>query len=119
MTISYTIQLFCSLDINECETNEGGCEHICNNTMGSFECLCQQGFNLADDGLQCNGKTNFFIMHMVDVIVSIISCSDVDECLSSDRGGCEQSCINLQGSYECSCQQGYVLERNGSNCNGE
>ena len=55
MTISYTIQLFCSLDINECETNEGGCEHICNNTMGSFECLCQLGFNLASNGLQCNG----------------------------------------------------------------
>ena len=44
------------LDINECLTNEGGCEHNCSNTMGSFECLCQQGFILASDGLQCDGK---------------------------------------------------------------
>ena len=43
-------------DINECETNGGGCEHNCSNTVGSFECLCQQGYSLASDGLQCNGK---------------------------------------------------------------
>ena len=51
--------------------------------------------------------------------VTIICYSDIDECLSGDGGGCEQSCINLPGSYECSCQQGYVLGSNGINCNGE
>ena len=44
--------------------------------------------------------------------------SDIDECVSSDGGGCEQNCINLQGSYECSCQQGYALESNGISCDG-
>ena len=71
----------------------------------------------------CNAMVKLIsLLWQLGVTVSIIvylSCSDVDECLSSDRGGCEQSCINLQGSYECSCQQGYVLESNGSNCNGE
>ena len=52
------------IDVNECQTNGGGCEHNCSNTVGSFECLCQQGFSLASDGLQCNGKvTAFFPMY--------------------------------------------------------
>ncbi len=62
-------------------------------------------------------------VHIVMVILSVLYAylinSDVDECLSSDRGGCEQSCINLQGSYECSCLQGYVLGNNDIDCNGE
>ena len=44
---------------------------------------------------------------------------DIDECLSSDNSGCEQSCINVLGTYECSCQQGYTLEIDGRNCSGK
>ena len=29
-----------STDIDECGTNNGGCEHNCNNTIGAFECYC-------------------------------------------------------------------------------
>ena len=31
---------------------------------------------------------------------------DVDEC-SVENGGCEQICINGQGSYVCDCLEGY------------
>ena len=47
------------------------------------------------------------------------SLTDVDECLTRDRGGCEQNCVNLQGSYECSCMQGYILSSDDVSCNGE
>ena len=46
-----------TLDINECGQNNGGCEHICNNTDGSFFCTCGDGYILNDDGRQCDGKT--------------------------------------------------------------
>ena len=44
------------LDTNECQTNNGGCEQVCTNTVGSFECSCNQGFSLSSDGANCNGK---------------------------------------------------------------
>ena len=50
------VHLITPVDIDECQTNRGGCEHNCTNTEGSFNCLCLQGFVLASDGLQCDGK---------------------------------------------------------------
>lgn len=32
-----------SLDIDECEKHNGGCEQFCNNTDGSFSCACKNG----------------------------------------------------------------------------
>ena len=43
--------------------------------------------------------------------------SDVDECVASN-GGCEQLCNNTIGSFYCSCDTGYQLDVNGSNCTG-
>lgn len=45
------------LDINECETNNGGCEDRCANNDGSFECFCDSvGFQVGSNGLNCTGK---------------------------------------------------------------
>ena len=33
--------------------NDGGCDHICDNDDGSFECHCNDGFLLEEDGLTC------------------------------------------------------------------
>ena len=50
----------CSLaDINECLTDNGGCEQICNNTEGSFSCSCDSGYNLDSNRLNCTGITDF------------------------------------------------------------
>ena len=43
-------------DINECLTNNGGCEQVCTNTEGSFVCSCNSGFILNSDNFTCNGK---------------------------------------------------------------
>lgn len=50
----YTITIIS--DVDECQTNNGGCEHTCTNTEGSFECSCNPGFSLLSDGTNCNGK---------------------------------------------------------------
>ena len=42
------------IDINECLTNNGGCEQLCNNSYGSFLCYCSSGFNLSQ-GIFCSG----------------------------------------------------------------
>lgn len=44
------------------------------------------------------------------------SCNDINECLSAN-GGCSQVCTNQPGSYQCSCNSGYILDGNGRTCN--
>ncbi|XP_019636957.1 PREDICTED: mucin-like protein isoform X1 [Branchiostoma belcheri] len=41
---------------------------------------------------------------------------DVDECDQPDRGGCEQKCHNLHGSYYCTCDDGYTLAEDRHSC---
>ncbi|XP_049805419.1 tolloid-like protein 1 isoform X2 [Schistocerca nitens] len=40
-------------DIDECATNNGGCQHECRNTIGSYTCSCHNGFTLHDNGHDC------------------------------------------------------------------
>ena len=48
--------IFNIVDIDECETDNGGCSHNCTNTIGSFFCWCPHGQRLALDGLNCEGE---------------------------------------------------------------
>ena len=50
-------------------------------------------------------------------IDAMLIISDVDEC-SVLNGGCHQVCTNTQGSYYCSCNEGYQLEEDNSTCAG-
>ena len=43
-------------DVDDCQTNNGGCNQTCTNTAGSFECSCGTGYTLALDNLDCDGK---------------------------------------------------------------
>ncbi|KAF1541505.1 Pro-epidermal growth factor, partial [Eudyptes schlegeli] len=38
------------------------------------------------------------------------SCIDIDECLEGGLGTCGQTCVNVPGSYICSCLPGYTLD---------
>ncbi len=45
-----------SPDVNECTANTDNCHDnaVCDNTIGSFTCTCNEGFT--GDGVSCNGK---------------------------------------------------------------
>ena len=43
------------IDTNECATSNGGCNHTCHNTDGSYYCTCSEGFFLHDDLTGCSG----------------------------------------------------------------
>eukprot|EP00456_Euglypha_rotunda_P026203 TRINITY_DN2113_c0_g1_i12.p1 TRINITY_DN2113_c0_g1~~TRINITY_DN2113_c0_g1_i12.p1 ORF type:complete len:215 (-),score=20.20 TRINITY_DN2113_c0_g1_i12:23-667(-) len=77
-------------DVDECQfPNPYPCaSDACNNTIGSFECLCQSGYHGAP-------------------------CTDINECLTNP---CDSfaTCENLNGSYYCDCNNGYF--GNGSYC---
>ncbi|CAL4063003.1 unnamed protein product [Meganyctiphanes norvegica] len=40
-------------DKDECATDNGGCQHICKNTIGSYMCSCFNGFTLHDNQHDC------------------------------------------------------------------
>ena len=44
------------VDVNECDINNGGCEHNCENTEGSYKCSCLANYFLNRDGHTCTGE---------------------------------------------------------------
>ena len=48
--------LILCLDVDECKTDNGGCDTnaVCKNTVGSRTCQCNTGFT--GNGLTCLGK---------------------------------------------------------------
>uniref|UniRef100_A0A8D9B309 Metalloendopeptidase n=2 Tax=Cacopsylla melanoneura TaxID=428564 RepID=A0A8D9B309_9HEMI len=40
-------------DKDECMTNNGGCQHECRNTIGSYVCSCHNGYTLLENGHDC------------------------------------------------------------------
>ena len=42
---------------------------------------------------------------------------DVDECIDGTNN-CFQTCTNTNGSFNCGCYSGYLLNIDGANCNG-
>jgi len=50
-----------SFAVNECVSDNGGCEQTCVDSLKSFTCLCRSGYMLAADGRRCNGKALSFL----------------------------------------------------------
>ena len=73
-------------DIDECKKGTDGCQKICENTIGSFNCACPNRTTLNADG-----KT----------------CDDVDECKQANICGANAECVNSYGTYDCLCKSGF------------
>lgn len=55
-------------------------------------------------------KFNCFLIRLC-----VFNPTDVDEC-SEGNGGCQQICVNMMGSYECRCREGFLLSDNQHTC---
>lgn len=42
-----------SPDKDECSKDNGGCQHECVNTFGSYLCRCRNGYQLHENGHDC------------------------------------------------------------------
>lgn len=64
-------------DIDECSTQRGLCRHgQCVNTVGTFLCVCDDGYELTLDGRLCTGKElPIFIFYTLNVICVVYSMS--------------------------------------------
>lgn len=79
----------------ECSSNSrGGCEQYCENVnnqtsnLKGYYCTCLAGFS----AVPTNKK----------------KCEDVDEC-ATNMHRCSQICTNYNGTYRCSCYEGFTL----------
>ena len=43
-------------DTDECLNNNGNCTHTCVNTHGSYQCTCDDGYELIADTISCQGR---------------------------------------------------------------
>lgn len=60
-------------------------------------------------------KNVFLTNLMTNVLVYIVYFVDVNEC-DEVLDTCDQLCINIPGSYNCSCRQGYTLNSSSNAC---
>lgn len=83
------------IDINECKDGTHQCRYnqICENTQGSYRCVCPRGYRSQGVGRPC---------------------VDINEC--ENKEPCQHDCKNTAGSYQCLCPTGYRLMPNGKAC---
>ena len=62
-------------DIDECSSSNGGCSQICNNSEGSYNCYCQQGFYLEIDGRTClpSKGAHIYTMNLKYALMYLVS----------------------------------------------
>ena len=87
-------------DVNECELGTAECpDHsTCVNTVGSYECNCDDGYKKPKNGNNI--------------------CKDIDEC-DDDTHNCpveNGSCSNTDGSFDCLCDLGYAFNKAKTKC---
>ncbi len=107
---------YCLADIDECVEESDDCAQNCMNTMGSYTCGCNLGYQLSPDQRSCLGVCLFLVKERQLLMLCVYS--DINECLTNN-GGCEQNCNNTEGNFYCSCGSRYSLDSNGFNCSGE
>ena len=55
--VLFIVQLLIA-DIDQCLVNNGGCEQVCINLVPDFQCDCNVGYTLNNDGYSCRGDNN-------------------------------------------------------------
>uniref|UniRef100_A0A1A7XRH3 CD93 molecule n=2 Tax=Iconisemion striatum TaxID=60296 RepID=A0A1A7XRH3_9TELE len=116
---------FCELETQNCGTNNGGCEQLCQQKMEAVQCFCRDGYELEEDGFSCRkqnlcgpssceyecvmGESGFSCKcpNGLKLSQNQHGCDDVDEC---QPGVCQDHlCENTHGSYACVCRDGYRM----------
>ncbi|XP_069093155.1 hemicentin-2 isoform X1 [Pleurodeles waltl] len=124
-------------DINECEEPPASpCEQRCLNTVGSYQCACDPGYqligkrctdidectrNVCPQQQQCkNTPGGYVCLETCPAGTSRTEagiCSDVDECKDgSHLCRYNQACENTIGGYRCTCPRGYRSQDLGRPC---
>ena len=58
--------------VNECATNNGGCQHVCTDLENGFQCSCNSGFSLGTDGVSCAGRLKSFRISFIEHLLEFL-----------------------------------------------
>lgn len=83
-------------DVDECVTPANNCKFECKNLIGSFACICPEGY----------------------VQIGSDECKDINECTENPNICQNGYCVNLSGSYKCECYDGFKTSYDGRQCIG-
>ncbi|KAL5020522.1 hypothetical protein ScPMuIL_003414 [Solemya velum] len=138
----------CEIDVNECTTETHNCATAkpnshCFNEIGSFLCVCNDGYKTSDDKLTC---TECDSSHYGNECLQTCACTDTnkkkcnaidgacscddgwqgdtcmenkDECVPTNPCGDHGTCSDTIGGYSCACNAGYkatARETYGTTC---
>ncbi|KAG3262759.1 thrombomodulin [Ictidomys tridecemlineatus] len=114
----------------DCNVENGGCEHACNQSAVTPSCLCPGDAVLQADERSCAAPTvqscnhlcEHFCVNNSEVPGSYMCmcetgyqlaadqhrCEDVDDCKMVPNL-CPQQCVNTKGGFECQCYPGYEM----------
>lgn len=110
-----------STDVNECVKKTYKCQKnsVCQNLMGSYECICMTGYTLDGSRENCIGEQSTlqrsFIFENSTLLNSgiipfncVANLLDIDECDQKvDDCGANAKCVNTPGSFTCPCENGF------------
>uniref|UniRef100_A0A8C0W6M1 Fibrillin-3 n=1 Tax=Castor canadensis TaxID=51338 RepID=A0A8C0W6M1_CASCN len=105
------------MDVDECVRDPLLCRGgTCTNTEGSYKCQCPSGHELTAQGTTCEGEhATSPVCNSVPTHPTFRPHSYINEC-QVQNGGCDIYCVNTEGSFRCSCSQGYSLMPDGRAC---
>ncbi|KFM70042.1 Fibrillin-2, partial [Stegodyphus mimosarum] len=112
------------------------CAFRCQNTHGSFRCICPYGYTLAADGRHCEdldecqttvNNCRFACKNLIGSFMCICpdgyeqvgiadDCADIDECRTIAGVCANGRCVNTRGSYRCECYPGFEPSRTQKEC---
>lgn len=91
------------LDIPECDTNNGGCQHTCFEKPGSYECKCNPGYALAADKHTCESMYDLQLeTHTRKLSISKIQAYLCAMCITTAK------CIVPYTLFDLICNEFYV-----------
>ena len=54
--LANALNIVCLSDADECSLNTDNCSQNCSDTLGSYQCVCYDGYTLDSDQHTCNGE---------------------------------------------------------------
>ncbi|XP_046357628.2 uncharacterized protein LOC124135955 [Haliotis rufescens] len=125
----------CVTNVNECQVNPNICgsKQICVDNQGSYMCNCPTGYakngtdcidinecaatvNPCPDNSQCVNLVGSYVCNCLLGYNNVAEkCEDINEC-STGQAGCDQVCNNAPSSYNCGCNDGFILNDDRKTC---
>ncbi|MBN3310323.1 MATN4 protein, partial [Amia calva] len=113
--------------INLCAQGNHNCEHICDNSLGSYTCRCRAGYYLNQDKHTCTNETQCHTSVLLLVASEFESINMLLFCLLLNIGNnrciivhCNHNERNVVlNGYLCRCNDGFTIQDDGKTCKSD